>query len=109
MALAPAKAGWTMALGVLAVATMPVAIGATRFSGAYDLLHAGLAIPLALGLGFAAVVSARRVRRHDDVTLGRAGGRRVASIGRLLGIVGICAACSGLIALAVYGVLTYSG
>ena len=35
-----------------------------------------------------------------------AGGPRV---GRLLGIIGICIACSGLIALAVYGVLSYLG
>jgi hypothetical protein len=103
------KAGSTVVLGVLAVATIPIAVVATRFSDSYDLLHAGFAIPVALGLGWAAVVSARRVRARDDVTLGRTGGRTAATAGRLLGIVGICIACSGLIALAVYAVLTYVG
>ena len=107
MAAENAKAGWVVVLGALAVATMPIAIAATRFFDAYDLLHAGFAIPIALGFGWAAVVRARQVRSRDDVTLGRAGGRRAAVAGRLLGILGICIACSGLIALAVYAVLAY--
>ena len=109
MATERSKAGWVVVLGALAVATMPIAIAATRYSDSYDLLHAGFAIPIALGLGWAAVVRARQVRARDEVTLGRAGGRRAANVGRLLGILGICIACSGLIALAVYGVLAYVG
>ena len=100
-------AGSAVLLGALAVATMPVAIGATRFSDAYDLLHAGFAIPIALGLGWAAVVRARQVRSRRDATLEPSGGGRVTSVARLLGILGICIACSCLIALAVYGVLAY--
>ena len=109
MAALGEKSGWTVVLGALAAATMPIAIVATRFSTSYDLLHAGFAIPLALALGWAAIVSARRVRARDDVTLGRTGGRTAATAGRLLGILGICTACSGLIALAVYAVLAYVG
>ena len=109
MATGSANGGWALACGVLAVATMPVAIAATRFSSSYDLLHAGFAIPLALALGGVAIVQARKVRAHADATLGHTRGRRLAAAGRILGIVGICAGCSGLIALAVYGVLTYSG
>ena len=86
---------------------MPVAIAATRWSGRYELLHAGFAIPLGLALSWAAIVRARQVRVRDDATLGRTGGRRAASIGRFLGILGVCLACSCLIALAVYGVLNY--
>ena len=98
-----------MLLGALALVTMPVAIVATRYSDSYDLLHAGFAIPVALVLGAAAVVQARRVRARADASLGATDGRRAAAVGRMLGIVGICAACSGAIALAVYGVLTYAG
>lgn len=96
-------------LGVLAVLTMPVAVGATRYSGSYELLHAGFAVPLGLAFGAAAIVLARRARALDDATLGRAGGRKAASVGRLLGIGGICIASSALIAVAVYGLLVYSG
>jgi len=104
-----AKAGWAVVFGVLAVATLPVAVLLTRYSASYDLLHAGFAIPLGLGFGAAAIWWARQVRTRSGATLGRSGGLRAAFVGRLLGIIGICIACSCLIALAVYGVLSYLG
>jgi hypothetical protein len=103
------KAGWSVVLGVLAVATMPVAIALTRYSGSYELLHAGFAIPIGFAFGVAAIFAARRARALDNATLGRAGGRKSAATGRLLGIAGVCIASSALIAVAVYGVLVYSG
>ena len=109
MAAGSAKARWSVVLGVLAVATMPVAVALTRYSGSYELLHAGFAIPLGFALGAAAIFSARRARALDDATLGRSGSRKVASAGRFLGITGICIASSALIAVAVYGVLIYLG
>jgi hypothetical protein len=109
MGVRSAKAGWAVVLGVLSIATMPVAVGSTRFSESYDLLKSGFAIPLGLALGIAAVMQARRVRAQDSATLGRSGGRKAARVARLLGIVGICIACSALIAVAVYGVLAYVG
>jgi hypothetical protein len=92
-------------LGVLATLTLPVAIGATRYSGSYELLHAGFAIPIAVILGVFAVVLSRRAKELDRATLGRAGGGRAARLGRVLGILGLCIAASATIALAVYGVL----
>lgn len=95
--------------GLLSTATMPVAILATRYSESYDLLHAGLAIPVALLLGVLALRLARGALRHDDVRLGRAGGRGVARAGRALGILGLALAATCVVALAVYGLLTYLG
>jgi len=95
--------------GVAAVATMPLAILATRYSGSYELLHAGLAIPVAVVLGACAIWLARRALRLDDVRLGRAGGRRVARLGRALGVLGISLGATCAVALAVYGILTYLG
>jgi len=92
-------------LGVLAAATMPVAIGLTRYSASYELLHAGFAIPVAVVLGIAAVVLARRARELDRATLGKAGGAGAARVGRLLGILGLCMAASATIAVAVYELL----
>jgi ABC-type Fe3+ transport system permease subunit len=92
-------------LGVLSVATMPVAIVATRYSGAYDLLHAGFAIPIALALGFAALAGAQRARARDGFTLGRAGGRSAARAGRALGLLGVCIASAGVVSLLVYALL----
>ena len=49
-----ARAGWSVVVGLLSVVTLPVAVAATRWSARYDLLHAGLAIPLGAGLGIGA-------------------------------------------------------
>jgi hypothetical protein len=84
---------------------MPAAIVATRYSGSYDLLHAGFAIPVGAVLGIAAVVLARNARARDDLTLGRAGRRGTARVGRALGILGICAASAATVSLLVYALL----
>ena len=86
-----------------------VAILATRYSGSYELLHAGFAIPLAVLLGAVAIGLARSALRLDDMRLGRAGGRRSARLGRALGVLGISLAATCAVALAVYGILTYLG
>jgi hypothetical protein len=102
-------AAWASLLaGAASVATLPVAVYATRFSGSYSLLHAGFAIPIAIALGVVAVALARRSRRRAAVSLA---GRRdgVATAGRVLGIVGLCIAASALVALGVYGLLEYVG
>jgi hypothetical protein len=99
------RAAWSVVLGALATLTLPVAIAATRYSGSYDLLHAGFAVPIALAFGVSAVALARRARAHDRATLGRVGGAKTARVGRVLGILGLCMAVSATLALAVYGVL----
>jgi hypothetical protein len=101
--------GWaSVVAGAASVATLPVAIYLTRFSDAYELLHAGFAIPLAAGLGFAALRLARRARRRDGLLLdGRPA--RPARAGRILGLLGLCLAASALVALGVYGLLEYVG
>jgi hypothetical protein len=95
--------------GLAATATMPLAILATRYSSSYELLHAGFAIPLAVVLGGLAIGLARGALRHDDMRLGRAGGRGAARLGRALGVLGLAMAATALVALAVYGLLTYLG
>jgi len=47
--------------------------------------------------------------RHDDVRLGRAGGRGAARLGRALAVLGLALASTCLVALGVYGLLTYLG
>jgi hypothetical protein len=96
---------WSFLLGLLAALTLPEAIGATRFSNRYELLHAGFAIPGALVLGIGAIALARRARRLDQASLGRSRLTGLGRVGRLLGILGICMAASATIAVAVYEVL----
>lgn len=100
-----APALWAVLLGALSAVTMPAAILATRYSGSYELLHAGFAIPVALALGISAVSVARRARARDALTLGRAGRVRSARAGWLLGVLGICLASTACVSLAVYALL----
>jgi ABC-type Fe3+ transport system permease subunit len=103
----PAAAASLIA-GIGATATIPVAIYATRFSDSYDLLHAAFTIPLTVVLGVAAIALARRSRRQSALSLG-GGGHRLATAGRILGILALCLTASALVALGVYGLLEYVG
>jgi hypothetical protein len=94
---------------VASVATLPLAIYATRFSDAYELLDAGWAIPVAVVLGIAALALARRARIQAAVSLASARGGGVARAGQVLGLLGLCIAASALVALGVYGLLEYVG
>ena len=105
MAAVSRRAAWSVVLGGLATVTLPLAIVATRYSDSYDLLHAGFAIPLAAGLGIAAVVLARRARALEQTTLSGGGTSKAGRLGRLLGIAGLCIAASATIAVAVYELL----
>ena len=109
MAGGRSKAVWAVVLGVLAVLTMPVAIGLTRYSGSLRPRPRRLRDPARVRLRLGRDPPRPPRTALGDATLGRSGGRRAASVGRLLGIIGICMASSALIAVAVYGVLVYSG
>lgn len=96
--------------GVGSVLTLPVAVYLTRFSDSYDLLHAGFAIPLGALLGLVAVALARSERRRSALSLaGDLRGGRATTLGLVLGVVGLCLAASGMVALGVYGLLEYVG
>jgi hypothetical protein len=95
--------------GLASVATLPLAVYATRFSDTYELLHAGWAIPIAVVLGVVALALARRSRVQSSVSLAPSRGPGAAGVGRFLGILGLCMAASALVALGVYGLLEYVG
>ncbi len=110
MAGGRSRAGWGSVLaGAASVVTIPLAVYATRFSETYDLLHAGFAIPVGAALALVALSLARRARIRTSVSLDGGSRRRVATAGRVLGIVGLCMAASALVALGVYGLLEYVG
>jgi hypothetical protein len=95
-----------VAFGLLAVAAIPGAVGASRYLPAVPLLRALYAgVPAALLLAVLAVGAARRARRALTLSLGRAGGERAARIGRRLAFVGLYVGAMGLIALGSYTVL----
>lgn len=98
-----------MLAGLASVVTLPLAIFLTRFSDAYELIHAAFAIPVAALLGVAALALARRSRRRIALSLSSERRDGAAVAGRMLGIVGVCMALAALVALGVYGLLEYVG
>lgn len=102
-------AAWgSLLTGLASIATLPLAIYVTRFSESYELLHAGVAIPVAAVLGLASLALARRARLRGGLTLeGRRPGP--AGVGRVLGFVGMCMAAAAIVSLVVYGLLEYVG
>lgn len=94
-------------LGLLAVAAIPVGILVTDLRDDLRLLHAGVAVPVALILGITGLLLARRARRRLERTLGRAGGAVPARLGRALAWLGVYLALIGAISLGVYAVEYY--
>jgi hypothetical protein len=103
----PASARLSVLVGLLAVAALPAAIVATRFSRRYELLHASAAIPVAALLAILAILLARRARSRLAPTLGHARGTRTARAGRLLGLLGFLLALTAAGSVAVYALLAY--
>ena len=102
-------AAWASLLaGLASVATLPIAVYATRWSDTYDLLHTGFTIPVAAAFALAALGLSNRARRHDALRLGGTTGR-LATTGRVLGLIGLFLVASALVALVVYALLEYAG
>jgi hypothetical protein len=96
-------------VGLLGVVALPVAVLATRWSSAYELLQAGFAIPVAAFLGLTAIRLARRDRHAGGLLVVQARPPAAARLGWWLGVVALALAASATLSLAVYGVLTYLG
>lgn len=89
--------------GALATLALPIAIAASWASQPVELLHAAFAIPVAAGLGIAAILLSRRGRSQVR-TLRRSGSAEVAA-GRALGLLGLCLAITATISVGFYAVL----
>jgi hypothetical protein len=98
---------WSLLLGLLAAAALPVTVVYAYTSDTLQLIWAGVGVPVALVLGVAALAAARAGTRRAQMTLLRRSGSAVARLGRLLGLLGVLLAGTGAIALAVYGFLTW--
>lgn len=93
-----------IAIGLLSLATVPAAIAYTRYAGV-DLLTAAPAIPAGLVLGLCALWLAKRARQRSERTIGRVGGLRAATTGRILGGLGIYVSLTAVLAVGVYELL----
>jgi hypothetical protein len=94
-------------LGLAAVLVLPVGIVLAQRSPTISLLDVSWAIPIAAGLGAAAVAASNLARARVQRTLGRAGGEGRARAARILGIVGICLAVTAAISVGFYEILLH--
>jgi hypothetical protein len=84
---------------------VPAAIVIARQTTGVKLLDAVWSIPFAGGCGIAALLFARGARGRVRWTLERAGGLGRIRIAKILGIAGLCFACSASIAVGLYELL----
>jgi hypothetical protein len=87
------------------VAAVPIGIVLARETDQVTLVNSSGSIAVALVLGFAATVLARRARQRVQITLGRAGGETAARLGHALGILGLLIGATAALALGFYGLL----
>jgi hypothetical protein len=100
------RASASLLIGLLAVATVPLAIAASRYFDELTLVQSCASAALAALLGVFAIVLARRGRETAQRTLGRSGGEGAARVGKWLGVLAIWIAATTGLALAFYALLT---
>jgi hypothetical protein len=99
------RASLAVLAGLLAVAAVPAGIVLAGRLAGLDLLDAAYAVPVAMALGILALLFVRGARGRIQRTLERAGGAGRARLAKILGVVGICFALSGAIAVGFYELL----
>jgi hypothetical protein len=96
-------------VGLLAAAALPATVAYAYWSDRLPLIWSGVAVPVAILLALAALALARRGERRARMTLRGRNGSVSVRLGRLLAVLGLIFAGSGLTALAVYAALSYRG
>ena len=100
------RATWSVVCGLLSLAAVPAGIALARETRPVTLVNSSGSVVVTVLLGFSAIVLARRARERIEITLGRAGGKGAARIGRALGVLGLLAGVTAALALGFYGLLT---
>jgi hypothetical protein len=100
------RASLSLAVGVVAVAVVPLAIAASQYFDELTLVQSCASAALAALLGGFAIALARRGRETAQRTLGRSGGEGAARAGKWLGILALWIAATTGLALAFYALLT---
>jgi hypothetical protein len=102
------KAVWALVTALAALGVLLGGLAAAHYSGDVGLYEAIPAIPVGLVLAFVSVRLARRARLEHDRSLGRIGGRGIATAARILGGFALILAITGVLALGVFAVLSYA-
>jgi hypothetical protein len=92
--------------GLLALAALAGAAAAAKYSDRVGLREAAGGVPAGFLLGILAIRFGRQATERHRRTLGRAGGRVLSQVGRLLGSVALLVSLTAALAFGVYAVLT---
>jgi hypothetical protein len=91
--------------GLVALATLPLAIFVAEQLDRVTLLRASVAIVPAFALAVLAIYLGRRARSTIERTLGRVKGYKLALVGRILGYLALYLALTATVSVATYYVL----
>jgi hypothetical protein len=100
------KAVWAFLLALAALAVLGGTLAAAHYSSYVDLYRGIAAVPIGFLLAFFSIRTARAARLEYDRSLGRSGGRGLATVARILGGFALLLAITGALALGVFAVLT---
>jgi hypothetical protein len=100
------QAVWAVVAALAALGVLAAGLAAAHYSGDVGLYEALPAIPIALVLSFVSVRLTRRARSEYERSLGRSGGRWLATTARILGGLALMLSITGLLAVGVFAVLT---
>jgi hypothetical protein len=100
------KAVWAFLLALAALGVLAGGLAAAHFSGDVGLYQAIPAVPIGLVLAFLSVRLARRARLEYHRSLGRIGGKGLATAARILGGLALLVAITAILALGVFAALT---
>jgi hypothetical protein len=100
------RAWLALLAGLVAAAALPGSIAVSQTLRPWKLLASFGAIPVAALAGIVAILLARGASRKIELTLGRARGAGAARAARLLGILGLYLAATGLLTVGVYFLLS---
>ena len=96
-----------LVLGLLSLGALAGGAAAAHYRDDVG-LAAFAAVPVAIILALGSRAAGARARARYERTLGRAGGRVVAGLGRALAFVALVLSATALVALAFFLVLTYT-
>jgi hypothetical protein len=99
------SAVFSVLVGLVALATIPVAVLAAEHYEQLTLLQSSVAIAPAFVLSFAAIFLGRRGRRAAERSLNRVRGYKLALVGRILGYMSLYLALTATISVITYYVL----
>jgi hypothetical protein len=107
ISISKARAWTAVVLGIVGVLVMPGAVAVARQSHRVSLMDAAYGVPVAFVLGVLATGMARRAKRNLEWLRLDGRGSGVASLGIVLGVLGIALALTCALSVGVYESVLY--